>query len=61
MRVLKFNYDKNWFVSGSSDRTLKFWEYPDGRLKKTLTGHIEQITDCDINQEHRYTAALNIC
>mmetsp|Transcript_28337 Transcript_28337/g.49860 ORF Transcript_28337/g.49860 Transcript_28337/m.49860 type:complete len:321 (+) Transcript_28337:17-979(+) len=53
VRVLKLNPTKNWFVSGSSDRTLKFWEYPGGILKKTLTGHIEQITDCDINQEFR--------
>jgi len=33
----------DWFVSGSADRTVKVWDLVTGKLKLTLTGHIQAV------------------
>ena len=32
-----------WFVTGSRDRTIKFWDLATGTLKITLTGHVNAV------------------
>jgi len=32
-----------WFVTGSRDRTIKFWDLATGTLKLTLTGHVNSV------------------
>ena len=43
MRSLAFDSSNEWFVTGSADRTIKFWNLATGQLRLTLTGHIEQV------------------
>ncbi len=40
---MAFDPSNEWFVTGSGDRTIKFWDTASGQLKLTLTGHIEQV------------------
>lgn len=30
-------------VTGSEDKTIKVWNYEEGKLDKTLTGHRDQV------------------
>lgn len=50
-----------WFVTGSGDRTIKFWDLASGQLKLTLTGHIEQVTGLAISprQPYMFSCALD--
>lgn len=41
-------------MTGSGDRTIKFWDLASGQLKLTLTGHIEQVTGVAISPRHPY-------
>ena len=42
------------FVSGSNDRTIKFWDLATGQLKITLTGHISAVRGLVMSDRHPY-------
>ena len=43
-----------WFVTGSNDRTIKIWDLASGKLKLTLTGHINAVRDVVVDPTHTY-------
>ena len=43
-----------FFVTGSSDRTIKFWDLADGSLKITLTGHTNAVRGLAVSDRHPY-------
>jgi len=43
-----------WFVTGSTDRTIKFWDLASGQLKITLTGHLSPIRGMVVSDRHPY-------
>ncbi|KAL3651939.1 hypothetical protein CASFOL_004941 [Castilleja foliolosa] len=43
-----------WFCTGSADRTIKIWDLASGRLKLTLTCHIDQVRGLAISSKHTY-------
>ena len=43
-----------FFVSGSNDRTIKFWDLIEGKLIVTLTGHIGHIRGLTLSDRHPY-------
>merc|ERR1711920_395975 len=54
VRSIAYDYTNNWFVTGSSDRTIKIWDSATGKLKLTLTGHIDQVTGLGISRRQPY-------
>ena len=54
VRSVAVDPGNEWFVSGSGDRTIKFWDLASGQLKLTLTGHIEQVTGLAISPRHPF-------
>ncbi|KAG2736211.1 hypothetical protein G9P44_000301 [Scheffersomyces stipitis] len=43
-----------WFVSGSSDSTIKIWDLATSKLKATLTGHIMGVRSLAISKRFPY-------
>ena len=43
VRCIAVDPMNRWFVTGSNDRTIKFWDLIEGKLKITLTGHISTV------------------
>ena len=43
-----------FFVSGSNDRTIKFWDLVEGKLIVTLTGHINTVRGLALSDRHPY-------
>ena len=43
--------DGRFVVSGSRDKTIKVWSWPEGRLVKTLEGHSGHVTGLAISQD----------
>ncbi|KDD75439.1 hypothetical protein H632_c684p0, partial [Helicosporidium sp. ATCC 50920] len=54
VRSVAFDPGNEWFCTGSGDRTIKIWELATGRLRLTLTGHIEQVTGLAVSDRHPY-------
>lgn len=44
----------SFFVTGSSDRTMKIWDLATGNLQLTLSGHIMAVRDMVISSRHPY-------
>ena len=51
LRVKSCNFSPcgNFIVSGSSDNTVKNWEFTSGSLIKTLKGHTQCISLCNFS------------
>ena len=43
VRCIDMDLSNNFFVTGSNDRVIKFWDFPSGKLKLSYTGHINTI------------------
>lgn len=41
-------------MTGSTDRTIKFWDLASGQLKLTLTGHISAVRGVAVSLRHAY-------
>lgn len=54
VRCLAVDPMNKFFVSGSNDRTIKFWDLVDGTLKVTLTGHINTVRGLALSNRHPY-------
>jgi len=54
VRCLDFDATNEWFATGSTDRTIKFWDLASGKLKLSMTGHINTVRDVKISPTHTY-------
>jgi len=54
VRCLAMDPLNQFFVSGSNDRTIKFWDLATGQLKITLTGHISTVRGLVVSNRHPY-------
>ena len=54
VRCLAIDPLNNFFVSGSNDRTIKFFDLVSGTLKLTLTGHINTVRGLALSGRHPY-------
>jgi WD40 repeat protein len=54
VRCIAVDPSNEFFVTGSSDKTIKFWDLATGKLKITLTGHINSIRALSISKRHCY-------
>ena len=54
VRCLDFDVTNEWFATGSTDRTIKFWDLASGKLKLSMTGHINTVRDVKISPTHTY-------
>lgn len=43
VQALAVDVKNKWFVTGSKDKTIKFWDLVEGTLLLTLTGHISGV------------------
>jgi WD40 repeat protein len=43
VKTLALSPDGRMLASGSDDRTVKLWDFPSGRLSRSLTGHTETV------------------
>jgi pleiotropic regulator 1 len=54
VRAVAVDPSNAFFVTGSSDRLLKFWDLATGRLNVTLTGHVGGIRDVALSNRSPY-------
>ncbi|KZV14684.1 protein pleiotropic regulatory locus 1-like [Dorcoceras hygrometricum] len=54
VRSVAVDPSNTWFCTGSADRTIKIWDLASGRLKLTLTGHIDQVRGLAVSTKHTY-------
>jgi len=60
VRSIAFDPSNEWFVTGSTDRTIKIWDLAkccagsEGGLKLTLTGHIDAVRGVAVSPRHPY-------
>lgn len=54
VRAIAMDPGNEWFVTGSADRTIKFWDLASGTLKLTLTGHINTVRALAVSNKHPY-------
>ena len=54
VRCVSVDPTNSFFVTGSNDRTIKFWDLISGELRTTLTGHISAVRGVEISPRHPY-------
>ena len=54
VRCIAIDPMNKFFVTGSNDRTIKFWDLVKGTLKITLTGHINTVRGLAVSDRHPY-------
>lgn len=54
VRAIAVDVSNRWFVTGSRDRTIKFWDLVEGTLMLTLTGHISTVRGLCVSNRHPY-------
>ncbi|KAH8739285.1 hypothetical protein FG386_000042 [Cryptosporidium ryanae] len=54
VRTIDVNVNNDFFVTGSSDRLIKFWDLGTGYLKLTLTGHVSTVRKVLFSERHPY-------
>ena len=54
VNCVDFDNSNEWFVTGSNDRTIKFWDLASLKLKLTLTGHVGSVMDVKVDPRHTY-------
>ena len=54
VRCISFDPSNDFFATGSTDRTIKFWDLATGGLKLTLTGHVSTVRGVEISKNHPY-------
>ena len=54
VRCIDMDLSNNFFVTGSNDRVIKFWDFPTGKLKLSYTGHINTIRKVVLSQRNPY-------
>lgn len=59
VRSVAVDPENNFFVTGSTDRTIKFWDLASGELKLTLAGHINTVRALVISNRHPYMFSVS--
>ena len=54
VRCIDMDPSNNFFVTGSNDRVIKFWDFPTGKLKLSYTGHINTIRKVALSPRNPY-------
>lgn len=54
VRCMSFDPSNEFFATGSTDRTIKFWDLASGNLMLTLTGHVASVRGVEISKNHPY-------
>ena len=54
VRCIDVDPANNFFVTGSNDCVIKFWDLASGTLKLSLTGHINTVRTVLLSQRHPY-------
>ena len=54
VRCIDVDPSNDWFITGSTDRTIKIWDLATGTLRLSLTGHISTIRAVKVSQRHTY-------
>lgn len=54
IECLAISPDMKYLASGSHDTTIKIWEFPSGRLLRTLYGHKKWVRDISFTPNGRY-------
>ncbi|EGR27333.1 pre-mRNA-splicing factor prp46, putative [Ichthyophthirius multifiliis] len=54
IRTVAVDPANQFFVTGSNDRTIKFWDLASGQLKITLTGHTSSVRGLVVSDRHPY-------
>jgi pleiotropic regulator 1 len=54
VRSVSFDPSNEFFATGSTDSTIKFWDLASGVLKLTFTGHVSSVRCVEISKQHPY-------
>lgn len=54
VRSIDVDPSNSFFVSGSSDKLIKFWDLSSGTLKLTLTGHVAAVRKVQLSARHPF-------
>ena len=54
VRCIDVDPSNKFFVTGSNDRVIKFWDLATGKLKLSYTGHINTIRKVKLSKRNPY-------